>query len=80
MLIPNKYTNPDISLVAISCELLKIFQDNKVNTYADLLNKVVQKKGIESKRVFLPALSFLFLFGKVRYHQKGDIIEYINEN
>jgi len=25
-------------------------------------------------------LSFLFLFGKIQYHKKGDIIEYQNEN
>lgn len=79
MLKPTKYMNVDISLPAISCEVLKIFKKNKTLTYTDLFNKIVQKKGIESKNVILPALSFLYLLGKVEYYQKTDIIEYKNE-
>jgi hypothetical protein len=80
MLIPNKYTNIDISLLSISGEILKIFRDNNTITYSNLLNSVISKKGIESKSIFLPALSFLFLFGIIKYHKKEDIIEYCNEN
>ena len=80
MLRPTKYTNVNVSLLAISCELLKLFKKNKTITYTELLNKVIQKKGIESKNVFLPALSFLFLLGKVEYGEKSDIIEYRHEN
>lgn len=76
MLKPTKYLNVNVSLPAISCEILKLFKKNKTVTYTDLLNKVIQKKGIESKKVFLPALNFLFLMGKVEYHTKTDIIEY----
>jgi phosphomevalonate kinase len=76
MLKPTKYLNVNVSLPAISCEILKLFKKNKTVTYTDLLNKVIQKKGIESKKVFLPALNFLFLMGKVEYHTQTDIIEY----
>ena len=76
MLKPTKYTNVDVSLLAVSCELLKIFKKTKTTTSTDLLNKVIQKKGIEAKNIFLPALSFLFLLGKIEYHEKTDIIEY----
>ena len=80
MLRPTKYTNVNVSLLAISCELLKLFKKSKTITYTELLNKIIQKKGIESKNVFLPALSFLFLLGKVEYGEKSDIIEYRHEN
>ena len=80
MLKPNKYTNVNISLVAIVADILKLFQKSHDYTYADLLNKIIHKKGIEAKNVFLPALNFLFLLGKVEYNKKGDIIKYINEN
>lgn len=76
MLKPTKYMNVEVSLPAISCELLKIFQKNKTLSYTDLLNKIIQKKGIDAKNIFLPALSFLFLMGKIEYHEKTDIIEY----
>ena len=80
MLKPTKYTNVDLSLLAISCELLKLFKKNKTATSTELLNKIIQRKGIEAKNIFLPALSFLFLLGKIEYHKKTDIMEYRNEN
>lgn len=76
MLKPTKYSNMNVSLPAISCEMLKLFKKNKTFTYTDLLNKVIQKKGLEAKEIFLPALNFLFLLGKIEYHEKTDIIEY----
>jgi hypothetical protein len=79
MLRPTKYMNMDISLTSISCEVLKIFKKNKAITYTELFNKIIQKKGIEAKKVILPALSFLYLLGKVEYYQKTDIVEYKNE-
>lgn len=80
MLKPTKYTNVNISLLAISCELLKLFKKNKAATSTELLNKIIQKKGIEAKNIFSPALSFLFLLGKIEYYEKTDIIEYRDEN
>ena len=79
MLKPTKYMNVDVSLTAISCEVLKMFKKNKTLTYTDLFNKIIQKKGIESKKTILPALSFLYLLGKVEYYQKTDIVKYKNE-
>jgi len=80
MLKPTKYSNLNVTLLAITCELLKLFKKNQAVTYTDLLNKILQEKGVEAKRIFLPALSFLFLIGKVEYHQKSDVIKFINEN
>lgn len=80
MLRPTKYTNPNISILAISAELLKLGKSTNSYSYPDLLDKVVARKGIEAKSMFLPALNFLFLVGKVQYEQKGDIITFSNEN
>lgn len=80
MLKPTKYTDVNISLIAISSEILKHFRSTDAIPYQDLLNKIIGKKGIEAKNVFLPALSFLFLLGKVEYHNKSDLIRFQNEN
>ncbi|KKP43046.1 MAG: hypothetical protein UR31_C0011G0029 [Parcubacteria group bacterium GW2011_GWA2_33_14] len=80
MLKPTKYTDLNISLIAVVSELLKIFKVSNSITYSELLNKVIQKKGIIAKNIFLPALSFLFLMDKITYYEKKDIIEYKNEN
>lgn len=76
MLRPNKYTKVDISLIAIAAEVLKLLQKNKNITYDSLLGKVLLRRGVEAKNVFLPALSFLFVLGKIEYHGKGDVVEY----
>lgn len=80
MLRPTKYTNVNVSVLAISCELLKIFKKNKTATYSEVLNAVINKKGVEAKTIFLPALNFLFLIGKIEYYERTDIIKYIYEN
>ena len=79
LLKPTKYTDVDSSLLAISCEMLKIFRARKVIAYTDLLNQVLSKKGENTRTLFLPALSFLFLLGRVTYHQKKDVIEFKDE-
>jgi hypothetical protein len=80
MLRPTKYTNVNVSVLAVSCELLKVFKKNKTATYSEILNTIINKKGIEAKSIFLPALSFLFLLGKIEYYERTDIIKYIHEN
>ena len=77
MLKPIKYSNLNVSLIAISGEIIKIFGPDNALTYTELLNKVLKNKGIEAKKVFLPALSLLFLLGKIRYHKNSDVIEIV---
>jgi len=80
MLKPTKYTNLNVSVLAISCELLKILKKNKTATYSEMQNIIINRKGIEAKNIFLPALNFIFLLGKINYYEKTDIIKYTNEN
>jgi len=79
MLKPTKYTDVNISLLAISSEILKLFKTTDAIPYQELLNKILANKGIEAKNVFLPALSFLFLLGKIEYQGKSDLIQFKNE-
>jgi hypothetical protein len=54
-----------------------IFNKEDEIRYIDLLNKIIQAKGIEAKEMLLPSLNLLFLLGKIKYYKKGDLIEYI---
>lgn len=80
MLKPNKYTNVDSSVLFVSYELLKIFKSRKVIAYSDLLNQVLSVRGENTRKLFLPALSFLYLLGRIEYHKKEDVIEFKHEN
>ena len=37
---------------------------------------VIRRVGSDGDVTFLPALSFLYLLGKIKYHAKNDVIEY----
>lgn len=77
MLLPHKYLNLDLSVINITAIILSIFKTDNFIRYDDLLQKLIDIRGEEVKEVFLPSLSFLYLIGKIRYHQSVDSIEYI---
>jgi hypothetical protein len=49
---------------------------SRVDEYASL-HKYVKKNIVGGDALFLPALSFLFLLGLIRYLPKTDSIEYL---
>ena len=77
MLLPHKYLNLELSVLSITAVILSVFKAENFIKYDDLLKKLIDLKGEEVKEVFLPALSFLYLIGKLKYHQSIDSIEYI---
>lgn len=80
MIKPNKYTDVNSSVLFIASEILKILNARKLVTYTELQNLILSEKGENVKRVFLPALSFLYLLGKLEYHKEKDVIEFKNED
>lgn len=79
MLKPNKHLDPRYSVVHVGGLIIKALQTGGMLTFDELLADLKNKIGEKVKEVYLSALSFLFLMGKIRYHQQIDSLELINE-
>lgn len=77
MLKPNKYMNFPLSVISISSDILMILSKNNTIKYDELVSRVITGKGKKAKEMVLPALNFLYLIGKVEYHNKIDSLEFI---
>lgn len=77
MIAPHKYLDLNLSLLNLGGVILTIIKEDGVIKYDELLDKVILARGINSKEVFVPTLSFLYLLGKIEYQKEIDIIEYI---
>jgi len=67
----------DLSVVRVSALIIKLLEKNKVLSYSEILERLVDMAGEDVKHVFVPALDFLYLLGKVEYHLQTDSIEFI---
>ena len=77
MITPHKYLNLDLSVLNTGGLILNIMKQLNMMKYDELLNKILLERGEAAKEVFIPALGFLFLFGKIEYHKDIDTIEFI---
>lgn len=75
MIQPHKYLDLNTSILSLGGLILNILKEHNSIKYDELLNKVVISKGIDSERVFIPTLSFLYLLGKLEYRRDLDTIE-----
>ncbi|MGA3099149.1 MAG: ABC-three component system middle component 8 [Bryobacteraceae bacterium] len=76
MLKPTKHLDPESSVLNISAHILKYMERHRTMTYRDLYGHLYNKCGDAIRPLFLPALSFLYLLGKIEYHTKNDSFEY----
>lgn len=72
MIKPDRYLNPDWSVISISAFILEQLNSLYETGYDTLLNKVERNLGTECKENFPYALSFLFIFGKIEYIEEKD--------
>lgn len=79
MITPTKYMDLDLSVVRVSSIILKQFGKNSILGYGELFESIVSKVGEDVKHVFVPALDFLYLLGKIDYHLQTDSIELLGE-
>ena len=77
MIKPAKHMNLDLSLIRISALLLKRLYKKRIISIDDALSRLQQKVGEDASIVFMPALTFLYILGKVEYHQHNDSLEYL---
>jgi hypothetical protein len=76
MLTPKKHLDLDVSVVRICAIILRELTKRGVIELERLRNIVIRRTGPDGELAFLPAISMLYLFGKVDYHLKNDVIEY----
>ena len=75
MLRPTKHSHPDRTIINVALLLLVHLKSKRVEDYEKL--RGIAKKAVRGGDVlFLPALNFLFLLGRVDYLPKTDAIEY----
>ena len=77
MIMPEKYTNLNLSLVNIGGVILKSLCNCSIQKYEDLENHVSAVLGDNSKLLFVPALSFLYAIGKISYQPTSDTINLV---
>jgi len=77
MIAPHKYLDLNLSLLNLGGVILNIIKQEGVIKYDELLEKVILARGNSTKDVFIPALSFLYILGKIDYQKDIDTIEFI---
>jgi hypothetical protein len=78
MIKPYKHLNLDLSVINIGALILKNLKESSIMKYDELLNKIINLKGDDSKYIFLQSLMFLFILGKIEYVNNGDLIVLID--
>jgi hypothetical protein len=77
MIAPHKYLDLDLSLLNLGGLIIKIIKEDGAVKYDELLERVILARGNSAKDVFIPALSFLYIMGKIEYQKDIDTIEFI---
>ena len=79
MLTPRKHLDLDSSLLRVASIMLKELHRRGAIEITTLKQRVIKRIGANGEMMFLPALSFLFLLGRVEYHVQNDTLEYLAE-
>lgn len=75
MLRPSKHSHPDRTIINVALLLLVHLKKRRVEEY-EKLKAFVKKRVSGGEFLFLPALNFLFLLGRIKYLPKTDSIEF----
>lgn len=79
MIFPDKYTDFNLSLLSVGGVILKSLKNCHVQKYGEVEEFAVSKLGLKSKIVFLYALGFLYILGKISYSKDTDVIKLLDE-
>jgi hypothetical protein len=76
MLTPSKHLDLDKSVIRVASEVLTNLRRHRVMQYDAVTRLIKRRAGDDSDAVVAPALSFLFLIGRIEYHAINDTFEY----
>ena len=79
MLLPNKHSHPDRTVLAAAAILLRELRRKRIVGFDDLIRVIVPTTGPSAEVLFLPAVSLLHILGLVEYHAAVDSFEYRGE-
>lgn len=77
MLTPTKHLDLEKSAIRVASEVLAELRRHRMMKYEAVVRLIKRRTGDDSDAVVAPALSFLFLLGRLEYHAKNDAFEYI---
>ena len=77
MITPKKHLHLDTSVIRISALLLRELRKRRAAEFETLRGRILKIVGPDGDFAFLPALSFLYLLGRIEYHAKNDSFEYL---
>ncbi|MBR9864644.1 MAG: hypothetical protein GYB24_14495 [Rhodobacteraceae bacterium] len=80
MLTAEKHLDLDTSLVRVAAVILKELKRKGAVAFEALRKLITRRVGEDGELMFLPALRFLFLLGRVEYHTKNDVVELVGVN
>ncbi len=78
MIRPHKHTDPCFSVINIGGMIIQALKTRKTFNFDDLLSHLIKQTSEEIKDMYLPSLSFLFLLGKLVYHQESDSFQLVD--
>lgn len=76
MLLPNKNSHPDATVLAAAAQLLRTLRKRRAVPF-DELRLELEKRVRSADYLFTPAVSLLFLLNLVEYRPKNDSFEYV---
>lgn len=74
MILPEKHTDPSLTIVNISSIILEYLLNSSVSDYDDLLDYVIVKTSEKSRPLFQYSLTFLYSLEKISYDPKTNIV------
>ena len=75
-LTPTKLLNLDTSVLRVASIMVKALHPRGVMGFEQLRGIVKSRVGADGELSFMPALSFLYVLGRVEYHTQNDTIEF----
>lgn len=78
MLTPSKHLDLDRSTLRVAAEILSELNRRRVMEYDSVIRLVERRTGDDADVVVAPALSFLYLIGRLDYHAINDTFEYVS--
>lgn len=77
MITPTKHLDLDRSVLWVSAEALRKLRKRRIISHDELVSFLRDRIGDDGDAVVGPAMSFLFLLGRLTYHPKTDSFEYL---
>lgn len=78
VLLPNKHSHPDDTVLAAAYVLLRSLRNRRAVQFDELKNQLPSRNG-SAEYLFMPAVSLLYLTGLVEYSAATDAFLYAGD-